>query len=239
MRKNDLQGNPPPKVDKALVLLVGIVLLGLMLNILLRISSASIWDDAYFFARYADNWHATGSFSWNQGDAPTYGLTSVAYGIWITALRFFGGEIPLSLWMGSLFWGIVTLVLLYRLTGNVQRSSTENSGNSTLYVFLGLCFSAVPISIHFTSGMDTSMAMAWMTAYLLFYFNVENKLSPNRAILLGVFGGLGWIIRPDLLVFPFLLAFISLVFDKRPNIRKMSAYVLLLTTATLGILMEG
>lgn len=238
MRKSSPLGSTGNTIDRMLNLSMLVVLCALVFNILLRFSASSIWDDAYFFARYADNWHETGSFAWNQGEAPTYGLTSVAYGIWITALRFFGGEIPLSLWLGSLFWGIVTFVLLYRLKSLVEKSNSESSANTSIYL-LGAGLSVVPISVHFTSGMDTSMAMAWISAYLLLYFEIENKLSPNRAIMLGVLGGLGWIIRPDLLVFPILLPFIRLLFDKRPKIRKMSAYVLLFTSATIVLLMAA
>lgn len=239
MRKNAPQGINSGFFSKTIILLGGTVLLGLVLNLVLRFTAVSIWDDAYFFARYADNWLASDSFSWNLGEAPSYGLTSLAYGFWITALRFFGGEIPVSLWIGSLFWGITTLVLLSLMVSKIGSSSPEGFKKPALLLIFALTLSAVKLSIHFSSGMDTTMAMAWMSGYLLFYRSTENKLSPSRALLLGALGGMGWIIRPDLLVFPFLMAIARLIFDNRPGIRKMSAYVLLFTSATVVLLMAS
>ncbi len=239
MRKNAPQGINSGFFSKTIILLGGFVLLGLLLNIVLRFTAVSIWDDAYFFARYADNWLASNSFSWNLGASPSYGLTSLSYGIWITFLRFFGGEIPMTLWVGSLFWGIVTLVLLSKLVAKLGSAIPDGKKKPALLLVFALTLSAVKLSIHFCSGMDTTMAMAWMSGYLLLYLSTENRLSPSKALLLGLLGGLGWIIRPDLLVFPFLMAFARLIFDNRPGIRKMSAYVLLFTAATVILLMAN
>ena len=83
------------------------------LAFVLLASSASqrtfvVFDDAYMFLRYADNFISSGEFSWNQSDGPAYGCTSAMQLFWATGLRYISPDLDgRDLLMGSsLFMGV-------------------------------------------------------------------------------------------------------------------------------------
>ena len=54
-------------------------LVQIFLVVLARLDQNRLDDDAYMFVRYARNILNHGAVSWNPGEAPTYGLTSLGY----------------------------------------------------------------------------------------------------------------------------------------------------------------
>lgn len=214
-----------------------VVVLFFLLNVAMRFSAVSIWDDAYFFTRYADNYRHAGTYSWNEGAAPSYGLTSVAYGAWVYLLRLLGGAQPLSLWVSSLTWGIAALAAVWMIARLHDRAGATGRQAMTALFLLMVGLDALQLSVHFSSGMDTTFAMAWVGAYLYFSKRYEGRLSPGKALLLGLLGGVAWFIRPDLLLFPFLLPLSQVFFSQRPLQRKMAGYILLFTTFMVLLLM--
>lgn len=225
--------------QRSLRVLAALVVLALVAGVVLRFGATSIWDDAYFFTRYADNYRASGDYSWNPGQPPSYGLTSVAYGAWIYVLRLLGGEATLSLWIGSAFWGVVALAMTYLL------ARWQAVGDATVRQSLGALFwgllalNAANVATHICSGMDTSLAMAWLAAYLYLWKRFEGNLSPSKAMALGLLGGVAWYIRPDLLLFPILLPLAQLLLGIKPVQRQMAGYVLLFTSFMVLLLMGG
>lgn len=239
MHKSDLHHAGSPLTNRFVGILAALVMAALGFNLLVRFGASQIWDDAYFFSRYADNYRASGDYSWNVGEPPSYGLTSVAYGAWIFVVRLLGGEAPLSLWLGSLFWGAVTMVGLWRLVH--LQSGGDIAQRRALYalfwVLIGL--NVLHLAVHFSSGMDTSLAMAWLGAYLYLWKRFEGKLSPGKALALGLLGGMAWFIRPDLLLFPIFMPLAQALLGIRPLQRKMAGYILLFTCFMVLLLMGG
>ena len=45
------------------------------------------FDDAYIFLRYAKHWLSGAGFSWNGGEGPAYGITSVSHLLAVTAIH--------------------------------------------------------------------------------------------------------------------------------------------------------
>src|ERR1043166_3009783 len=97
-------------------LFCGVILLcGVAAKFVERCPVMCVWDDAYMFARYADNLLAHGRIAWNPGGEPMYGLTSPLFLMVVTPLRtLFPGDpmrvVLLSsllcggVWLGLLFW---------------------------------------------------------------------------------------------------------------------------------------
>jgi hypothetical protein len=239
MHKSDLQPAGSPLTGRLVGLLMALVLTALGLNLLIRFGAPQIWDDAYFFTRYADNYRATGDYSWNPGEAPSYGLTSVAYGAWVYVMRLLGGEAPLSLWLSSLFWGIVTMIGLWMLVK--LQAGAEVAQRKALYgmFWLVVGLNVLNLSVHFSSGMDTTLAMAWLGGYIYLWKRFEGRLSPGKALVLGLFGGVAWFIRPDLLLFPIFMPLAQALLGIRPLQRKMAGYILLFTCFMVLLLMGG
>ncbi|MEM7035467.1 MAG: hypothetical protein AAF570_00730 [Bacteroidota bacterium] len=211
----------------SLLILSGLFLLA---GIVMRAGSGSIWDDSYFFSRYADHWLGTGDVSWNVGEAPVYGTTSVMYLVYMAGLRWLmDGEPALTLWVGSVLTGLLALGVL----GWMVRKYTDAFGKYSLYA-LGIGLATVACNIpqlvvHFSSGMDTMAAVAYLGVYLSLVKHFEAKLSPGKALVIGVVGGMAWFVRPDLLLFTIGIPVALAVFGKRRITRLQGAYTLIFT----------
>lgn len=239
MHESDLGHGMSLLSKRSLKVLAALVTLCLVAGVALRFGATSIWDDAYFFTRYADNYRASGDYSWNHGEPPSYGLTSVAYGAWVYVLRLLGGEATLSLWIGSAFWGGVALALVY-LLARWQAVGELGLRLSMGTLFWGiLALNAANIAVHICSGMDTTLAMAWLAGYLYLWKRFEGNLSPSKAMILGLLGGMAWYIRPDLLLFPIMLPLGQVLLAIKPVQKQMAGYILLFTLFMVLLLMGG
>src|SRR5690606_22137822 len=70
----------------------------------------TVWDDAWMFQRYADNVLAGHGVTWNAGEAPTYGLTSLLYLIPNIAARAVFGNVAVSVLVVSVLSGALMLI---------------------------------------------------------------------------------------------------------------------------------
>jgi hypothetical protein len=237
MRKSALDPNET-RISGWLLYGMGVIVVAMLIvNLGLRLSSVAVWDDAYFFSRYADNYRHSGHYSWNPGEAPSYGLTSVAYGTWVYLLRVLGGEASLTLWISSLTWGLAALTALWMLI-RAQAPAQSRNRKATYALFWAMVgLNGLHLVVHFSSGMDTTFAMAWLSAYLYLFKRFEGNLSPGKSLAIGLLGGMAWFIRPDLLLFPFLLPLAQAFFGLRPLQKRMAGYILLFTTFMVLLLM--
>lgn len=219
--------SPSPRPNLPAIAAVGLCGLFFLLWFLERFSGVSVWDDAYLYTRYTDHFIKDGSFAWNVGDAPAWGLTSQFYAIPVFILRFlFPNQSPnLSLYASSLFFG---LVFLYSLTKTILHRGRGSDEKRLLVLFLMLIFAlnAPQLNYHFSSGMDTAFVLAWEAIFLFLLMRWEEYLSPGRAMAIGLWGGLAYFIRPDLLalVIPPVLALP--LFARRKAARSQGGYVL-------------
>ena len=214
-----------------LALLIGGVFLAFLG---LRIGGASVWDDAYFSVRYADNLLETGQYTWNVGEAPAYGLTSVFYGGYVLALRLlFTGEASLLLLVSSLLLGPLALYLIARLLLRFSDLSGKFRWHALIFFALTFGFNASQLSIHFTSGMDTTLAMTFIALYLLAIKRFEHNLSSEKSLLIGLLGGLAYLIRPELLLFTVGIPLSLTLFSRRRETKLQGAYMLIFTAFSL------
>lgn len=174
------------------ILLIVSLVLGLM--IFLRFSSLSIWDDAYIFVRYAHNFAVSGHLSWNPDGIPTYGLTSLAYLIPIISLHMlFPQQAAFVLICASFLCGCACFIGMIALLRRLIPDKTQFWFVLVFGAISGIV-AAEDISVHFTSGMDTTFAMLMITIWLaVLYFS-------QKTWLIGATGALLFLVRPDLLL---------------------------------------
>lgn len=173
--------------------------------LLQRLSSLSVWDDAYFFVRYADNLLTYGQLAWNPDGIPTYGLTSPAYLIIVVPLRLiFPTQPALVMICASLLCGVLAGITIVRFGFTLLKHQVHQ----TIFVVLLAISSVVAgehITLHLTSGMDTMFAVLCLTIWLMLIF-----LSQKWG-LAGVLAGSFLWIRPDvlLIVVPIIVFLVS------------------------------
>lgn len=174
-----------------------------LLLLISRLNGLGIMDDAFMYVRYADHLLAHGSYAWNVEDGNAYGTTSVLYTFSLIPFRLLFPSAPAAaLFTTSLFWGVIFLLLCWRIT---RRFIPEPAGKPgwKISFAMALVTACFPVLIrHFTSGMETTMALAWCAALIIFMlraFTADAK--PSAAWLGGIFAGTAFFMRPDLLVF--------------------------------------
>jgi len=170
--------------------------------VLSRFAAYYVWDDGFMFVRYAGNVLMHGRVSWNPGGEPTYGLTSLFYLPVVIVFRLLLPALPgLVIALSSLACAAAFLVLLARLVWRV--GPTEAPARLLVFVFVAVVVAraARPVAAHSVGGMDTAFALAWLTAYLLLVERCQRVGSAASGIALGVWGGLSYFARPDLLVY--------------------------------------
>lgn len=165
-----------------------------ILMLIQRLSSLSVWDDAYFFVRYADNFLDYGQLSWNFDSIPTYGLTSPVYLLIVIPLRLiFPTEPALVMISASLISGLFAVFLLSNLALNLL---TDKAQRLVLLVIVAVSVvvAGEHITTHLTSGMDTMFSIAMLSLWL------SLLLLSKRYLLTGMMASLFLWIRPDMLL---------------------------------------
>jgi len=213
-----------------IALTVALFLLG---NIILRFAGVMVWDDAYFFGRYADNFWEIGSWSWDIKSTPEYGLTSLAYGGFILGFRILDAPMASTLWSASFLWGVAMLFLLYFLIRKVRVPNNSQTAIPGILLMISLGFSIPQMAAHFTSGMDTTMGMTFCAGYLMLFKIWENKLSPGKAFVLGILGASAYLVRPELTLFSFAIPVATFLWDTRKVIKRQALFILLFTACFL------
>lgn len=213
------------------IALIGVTLILLM--VIQRFSSLSIWDDAYIFWRYANNFVETGILSWNPSGAPTYGLTSLAYLIFVIPFRSLFPSMPaLVMILSSLTSGIFALVALIFIARKLVKASIDRLIFVVVFA-LSFMVASEDIATHLTSGMDTTFSVfaiiLWIgTLYL-----------SDKWVIWAIGGALIYTVRPDAMIFvaAVLLAFGTSRLSHSQSIRLIIVVCLSLTvllgTATL------
>jgi hypothetical protein len=184
----------------------------IVLACLAQFSPSSVWDDSYMFIRYADNLLLRGKIAWNPDGAPTFGLTALLYLIVVTPIRLLTWTTPmLTLELSSLTGGVLFVVGLFVLVKDQFGKAVLRRAIIALVLFT-LALSMDQLAHHFVGGLDTPFAMAYITAYFLLIRWHERSSSLASMLLAGVWGGLAFFARPDLLLYTVTLpAFIILL----------------------------
>ena len=159
-----------------------------------RLSSLSVWDDAYMFVRYANNLLQDGDLAWNPGGDSVYGLTSLAYLFIVIPLKIIVPTEPaLVMILSSLISGLLAIIIILWLVFQQITLKIERS-----LFFIIICISLVVagdgIAVHLTSGMDTMFTIFAISLWMIFLY------VSNNCLLVGIVGGLMFTVRPDVLI---------------------------------------
>jgi hypothetical protein len=196
------------------------------------------WDDAYMFARYADNLRATGRLSWNPGGEPTYGLTSVLYAVAVVLPARLA--IPSNAAVAVVCASMVCMTAFVGLALALAWRASEGASRLVraavvLTVVASLSAARAQLNEHATSGMDTAFAMAFVTVYLLAALrNERSDTTLASAVGLGAFGGLAVGVRPDLMLFTLAVPLAMLALGARPK-RRGAGVTLAVTIGVCGL----
>jgi len=157
----------------------------------MKFTATSLWDDSYMFIRYADGFLSEGRLVFNPGGPQAYGLTSPAFLAVLIPIRMLLHDDPtLPLLLGSgiaglLFAGLIALTVI-RLTSGTGAAVARGAAVLTCFT---AAYASSDLAVHFTSGMDTTLAMAFL-AFFIILNTPGNRLNPGRtAILSGILGG--------------------------------------------------
>ncbi len=175
----------------------------------LAATSVQVWDDALMFARYADNFVASGGLVWNLEEVPTYGMTSVLYvGVQICvevilkATNLVPAPSPSQVaFLSSALSGVVFLIFVAAL---IERSVTGSPAPKFVcacITLIGVYGGRTQLATHFESGMDTTFVMAYLAAYLLMAHYFFRKKTFGAAAVMAITGALAFFARPDLLLY--------------------------------------
>ncbi len=221
-------------------LLAGFFLLLIAARVALEFTASSVWDDAYFFTRYADRLTSEGRLAFNPGGEATYGLTSLAFLVPVASLRAaLPSNTVLPLLMSSCLFGLTLTGLLVAIAGRLTTDAGAAARRAAvLLVLFCLSFASGSFSEHFTSGMDTTFAASYMAAYVLLNLRGSGEGSADRSFLTGIVGGAAFLVRPDLLIFT-TVAPAFVLFSTRGPGRRRAAMTLTASCVTAAGLMAA
>ena len=223
--------SPPVPLSKgAFVFALAVCGSILGLGVLSRFSAGAVLDDAFMFVRYADRVLSEGRMAWNPGGEATYGPTSCLYLGVVVGVRIFApGNAAFTAGLSSLIAGVCFLVLL---AGLFRRYTDAPRGGERLLIlaaFFSIAASAYDTASHFVSGMDTTFALAFLTAYL--WIGKWHECTRSRAgvLWMGLWGGLAFFARPDLLIYSFLIPASMVVFGSDSRMVRHGVWILGIT----------
>jgi len=204
----------------------------------MKFTATSLWDDSYMFIRYADGFLSEGRLVFNPGGPQAYGLTSPAFLAVLIPIRMLLHDDPtLPLLLGSgiaglLFAGLIALTVI-RLTSGTGAAVARGAAVLTCFT---AAYASSDLAVHFTSGMDTTLAMAFL-AFFIILNTPGNRLNPGRtAILSGILGGAAFLVRPDLLVFTLCTPAVVILYS-RGAVRRRAAVSLAISCMVLAVTM--
>lgn len=145
-------------------------------------------DDAYISFRYAQNWVAGHGLVYNAGER-IEGYTNFLWTIWLVGGRLAGMDLVLFSKILGTFFGLATIVLLFRF-GQVVMADKSGRGNpvasGAACLILGTTYAFAYWAI---SGLETAAFTFMLTAALTAFY--------RRSPLAAVFLVLATLLRPE------------------------------------------
>lgn len=168
---------------------------------ILESPEAHYFDDAYMFARYAQNMADGHGIAWNPNGPWTYGCTSLAHLILVFLIQLvigFGQDFAAVI-TASVLGGVLSVAVLSFLA--IQLTDGLRPPLRLLFILFTLPLALSPVfQIHLTTGMDTLLAAALCAVMvtLVILCHRADKLSPFMAAAMGAIAAGAFLVRPDL-----------------------------------------
>jgi tetratricopeptide (TPR) repeat protein len=239
MPASEQDGLKRPRHERLLVAAglgtLGLVLVLLTLRLLRRSDIGRLFDDAYIFQRYAHNLLSDHRIAWNPHGPPTFGTTSLLFLLIVTPLHALTrGNAALAGSLSSLVCGIGFLLVGARLIRTVSRSK---AWSAVAFIILGAVVVRSSTIEHFTTGMDTTFALAFLTIYLLAAHRAASRLARRDAVVLGGLGAAAFWVRPELAIYSLVVPLACMVLPAEPTVRALGRTAFITTLAGLGTLL--
>jgi len=217
--------------------LIAVFMLIEALALYTRFTASSLLDDSFMFTRYADRVLEDGRLALNPGGEQTYGLTSPAYLAVIIPLRaLLPGDPVLPLLLAGAICGMAYLCLLTLLLLKIVGPGAAARRTTLFLVLFSIAYASGEIAAHFTSGMDTMFASAWLTLYMISFVQRPERTTMGRAAGTGLLGGAAFAVRPDLLVFTLCTPAVVMLASSGTE-RRRAILTLLVSCALVALLM--
>jgi hypothetical protein len=211
--------------------------LALALRVASQLSAFNIQDDAYIYARYADNILGYGISSWDPGGEPTYGATShlhLAVALLVRALL--PANAVLSMGLASLLSGVLALVLIARLVARGVPANAAERPWLLLFIAVPITLSAERVAAHMTDGMDTMVGLAALSLYMLCWLRLQRLNSRAALVQVALSGALCYASRPDFALYVLIVPAVVFCFSQGAARRRALA-CLALSVALIGGMM--
>jgi hypothetical protein len=208
------------------------VLLGaaLLVSLAASFTSGSVWDDSYMFLRYSRSITLTGTPSFNAGSGPSFGVTSPLHLLVVNGLdRLLPGQPVIVLLLSSTIAGMLFLYLSWKIASRAR----SHAPPLVLLLLASFALASGVLAAHFTSGMDTMLAMAAVTLAILLYGMGIRSRGVTWAAVTGVWAGLCFSVRPDILVLTLGLPFFTLLLPGGKGEKRFALAVLAVALVTL------
>lgn len=227
-------------------IVIGLALLRLVIAVITPLPSYTmLWDDALMFARYVHNLRVHGALAWNVAQGAVYGPTEAVHLGWLWVLSWVVGlDAPhVALLLAGLAAGAVFLALVGVLVWRVTAPTGGQRWIVLAVIALGLAVQTPSLAAHFTTGMGTMLALAYVLAYLLLADVFHRVLTraeaaPHAArwgMACAVWGGLAYFVRPEFAVFSVCIPGALVLAARRPQQRRTALSVALGTAAVLAV----
>lgn len=201
-------------------------------------SACVTWDDAYMFVRYATRLVNGFGLSWNPEQGPTWGPTSLAFLLVVTPMRLLFERPDQVAFAASMLSGALFIGLQLVLVKQVAPACTA-ARLFVLALLLGtLALGGDSLTSHFYSGMDTTFAMAYLSAFLVAAHRLLDNPSRGASAVAGVLAGFAPWARPEFAVYAALVP-LSLVTSSNPTTRRAGLQVLALSAGVMLLCWAG
>lgn len=174
----------------------------LLRRVLLMELDSFEFDDAFMFIRYAENLLHGEGYTWNAGDPPVFGVTSILYTWAVAAAKWLFGGVAgnTRLLVGTAF--VFGAAFLLRLTEGLYRNVRAPLLKSRLVIgLLTVPFLLLPLifAFHISTGMGTTLSLFLHTCLIfgVIAYSREEQFRWRTLVPAALFAYLVYLARPD------------------------------------------
>ncbi|MCF8242223.1 MAG: hypothetical protein K9J16_12625 [Melioribacteraceae bacterium] len=184
-----------------------------ILFIILSLEINFVQDDTFIFLRYADNFLNGNGFVFNSGEM-VEGYSSISWLMLLTIILALKIDPVTGSQMLSMFFGILVLAAVLKLSESIKVSEDQNPSRSLFYNILPVILLALTGGFHYwsISGMETSLFMLLFLITVKLYIKNQRNNKPDFLLALVLY--LLSVTRPEGLLLYALLVIFTIIFDR-------------------------